>query len=352
VKSDAATANPPRRTGLLSSIAHRLASEQSDLPVEGHLAPFTGATGWLNSPPLTPDGLRGRVVLVDFWTYTCINWLRTLPYLREWHARYAAKGLTIVGAHTPEFDFEHDVDNIVKQAAALGVTWPIAIDSNYGVWRAYSNHFWPAVYLADADGRIRFHHFGEGEYAMTEMVIQQLLEDTGATGLADGLASVDPQGLEVSADFRSLRSPETYLGYVQASGFNAPDGLREDRSHAYGEPSRLWLNTWSPIGQWTITDKAAVGDAAGGRIAFRFQGRDVNLVMGPTTKGTPIRFRVSLDGQPATAAHGTDVGADGSGTVVDQKTYQLIRQPGQIAERTFEIEFLDPGIQALCFTFG
>jgi thiol-disulfide isomerase/thioredoxin len=350
--SDSATANPPRRTGLLSSIAHRLAGEDVELPVEGHLAPFSGATGWLNSTPLTPEGLRGRVVLVDFWTYTCINWLRTLPYLREWHARYADKGLTIVGAHTPEFDFEHDVDNIVKQSAALGVTWPIAIDSNYGVWRAFANHFWPAVYLADAEGRIRFHQFGEGEYAMTEMVIQQLLEDAGATDIAQGFAAVDPRGLEVSAEFRSLRTPETYLGYAQASGFAAPDGLREDRSHAYGEPTRLSLNTWSPIGQWTITDKAAVGDAAGGRIAFRFQGRDVNLVMGPTVKGTPIRFRVSLDGQPATGSHGTDVGPDGSGTVVDQKTYQLIRQPGLISERTFEIEFVDPGIQALCFTFG
>ena len=341
-----------RPPGRLRSIAHRLAGDDADLPVEGHLPSFEGATGWLNSPPLTPEGLRGRVVLVDFWTYTCVNWLRTLPYVRAWGATYGAQGLTVVGVHTPEFDFEHDVDNVIAQARALDVPYPIALDNGYRVWRAFANHFWPAIYLADAQGRIRYHHFGEGEYAMTEMAIQQLLLDAGATDVAEGVVSVDPVGLEVAADFGTLRSPETYLGYGQASGFASPDGLRPDQAHDYPVPARLSLNTWTPIGTWTITDRAAGLDEPGGRLAFRFQARDVNLVIGPPQHGTAIRFRVRFDGLPAGATHGSDVQADGSGTVTEQRTYQLIRQPGQVSERTFEIEFLDAGVEAFCFTFG
>jgi thiol-disulfide isomerase/thioredoxin len=336
----------------LRSIAHRLSGDEADLPVEGHLPSFEGATGWLNSAPLTPQGLRGRVVLVDFWTYTCVNWLRTLPYVRAWAAKYAEHGLTIIGAHTPEFDFEHDIDNVVAQSRALRVTFPIAIDSNYGVWRAFANHFWPAIYLADAEGRIRYHHFGEGEYAMTEMVIQQLLADAGAEGFDRDLVLVDPVGLEVPADYRSLRSAETYLGYAQAMGFASPDGLREDRQHTYSAPSRLSLNHWAPTGTWKITDRAAGLAEAGGRIAFRFQARDVNLVMGPAERGMAIPFRVRLDGQPATVAHGSDVEPDGTGSVTEQRTYQLIRQPAPIGERTFEIEFLEAGVDVYCFTFG
>ena len=213
---------------MFRSIAHRSTDHSPDLPIEGRLPGFTGATGWLNSDPLTPDGLRGRVVFVDFWTYTCINWLRTLPYLRAWDAKYRDHGLTIVGVHTPEFGFERTVDNIVARARGFGVDFPIAIDSDYGVWTAFANHFWPAVYLADAEGRIRYHHFGEGEYAMTEMVIQQLLAGAGATGFDPGLASVDPQGFEVEADWTSLRSPETYLGYVRTSGLAASGDARLD----------------------------------------------------------------------------------------------------------------------------
>ena len=292
------------------------------------------------------------MVLVDFWTYTCINWLRTLPYVRAWAAKYAGQGLTVIGAHTPEFDFEHDLDNVVAQSRALGVEYPIAVDSNHGVWRAFSNHFWPAIYLADAEGRIRYHHFGEGEYAMTEMAIQQLLLDAGAADVDQGLGSGDPQGLEAAADYGSPRPPETYLGYGQATGFASPDGLRADLPHDYAAPARLGLNDWAPVGSWTVTDRAAALAEPGGRIAFRFQARDVNLVMGPARRGTAIRFRVSIDGQPATASHGSDVGADGSGSVTEQRTYQLIRQPSSIAERTFEIEFLDAGVEAYCFTFG
>jgi thiol-disulfide isomerase/thioredoxin len=339
-------------SGLLRSFAHRVAGDADLLPIEGHLASFAGATGWLNSPPLTPEGLRGRVVLVDFWTYTCINWLRTLPYRRAWAAKYADAGLTIVGVHTPEFGFEHDLDNVTAHTRELGVEYPVAVDSDYGVWRAFDNHYWPALYLADAQGRIRYHHFGEGEYAMAEMVIQQLLLDAGATDVDPSLVDVQPRGLEVAADWRTLQSPETYTGYLQATGFASDDVAAFDRSHAYQAAPRLPLNAWDLTGTWTVTRTAAASDEPGGRIAFQFHGRDLNLVMGPKAKGTSIRFRVFLDGQPATGALGTDVAADGTGILDDQRTYQLIRQTGPIMDRRFEIEFLDAGAEAYCFTFG
>jgi thiol-disulfide isomerase/thioredoxin len=347
----ATVATPSRSQGLLRSIAHHLPSDPFELPVEGRLASFAGATGWLNSDPLTPEKLRGRVVLVDFWTYTCINWLRTLPYVRAWAAKYKDAGLTVVGVHTPEFGFERNVDNIVAQSRNFDVTYPVAIDSDYGVWGAFANHYWPAVYIADVDGRIRYHHFGEGEYAMQEMVIQQLLLDSGAEGIDEGLVAVEPRGLEVAADLRTLQSPETYVGYGQSSGFVQEETAAFDEPHRYaGEPIRL--NEWALAGNWTVTRHAGLLNEPGGRIAFRFHARDVNLVMGPATPGASIRFRVFLDGKPAAEAHGTDVDAAGGGTVVDQRTYQLIRQPGQIADRTVEIEFLDAGAEIYCFTFG
>jgi thiol-disulfide isomerase/thioredoxin len=341
-----------RLPGLLRSIVHRPPGEAAELPVEGNLPSFAGATGWLNSEPLTPEGLRGRVVLVDFWTYTCVNWLRTLPYVRAWDAKYAGQGLTTIGIHTPEFDFERDVDNVTAQASALRVPYPIAVDSEYGVWRAFDNHYWPAVYIADTQGRIRYHHFGEGEYAMTEMVLQQLLLEAGAEDVDLDLVSVDPVGPEVAADYRTLRSPETYLGYGQATGMASPDGLRADQPHDYSPPTSLGLNQWAPAGAWSISRRAATATAPHARLAYRFQARDVNLVMGPATRGAAIPFRVRLDGRPATGAHGSDVDADGTGTVADQRLYQLIRQPAPIAERVFEIEFLDPGVELFCFTFG
>jgi hypothetical protein len=345
-------ATPSGLTGLLRSLVHRLPGDSAALPVEGRLPAFAAATGWLNSDPLTPDGLRGRVVLVDFWTYTCVNWLRTLPYVRAWDAKYAAQGLTTIGVHTPEFAFEHDVANIVAQAKAMGVTYPIAVDSDYGVWTAFANHYWPAVYIADAQGRIRYHHFGEGEYAMTEMVIQQLLLEAGAKTVAMDLVSVDPVGLEVAADYQTLRSPETYLGYGQATGMASPDGLRADQPHNYAAPTGLRLNEWAPIGGWVISQHAATTTAANARLAFRFQARDVNLVMGPAVRGSAIPFRVSLDGVPAADAYGVDVQADGRGTVSEPRTYQLLRQPAPIIERTVEIEFLAPGVELFCVTFG
>jgi thiol-disulfide isomerase/thioredoxin len=340
------------RPGLVRSIAHRLAGDPAELPIEGRLASFDGAAGWLNSEALTPEGLVGRVVLVDFWTYTCVNWLRTLPYVRAWAAKYRDDGLTVIGVHTPEFGFERDVENIVAQSRRFGVEYPIAIDSDYGVWRAFSNHFWPAVYIADAQGRIRHHHFGEGEYAQTEMVIQQLLVDAGAKDLDQALVEVEPRGLEVAADWRTLQSPETYTGYGQSTGFASEGVAAFDEPHIYAAAARLPLNHWDLSGRWTIARHAAIPNDPGGRIAFRFHARDLNLVMGPASKGASIPFRVFLDGQAADAALGSDVDADGRGTVGDQRTYQLIRQGGPIADRTFEIEFLEAGVEAYCFTFG
>jgi thiol-disulfide isomerase/thioredoxin len=348
----ATTPAPPRIPGLIRSLAHRLAGEGPALPVEGRLAPFGGATGWLNSEPLTPEGLRGRVVLVDFWTYTCVNWLRTLPYVRAWAARYAAAGLAVVGVHTPEFGFEHDADNVTAAARALGVGYPIALDNDYAVWGAFANRAWPAVYVADAEGRIRFHHLGEGEYAATEMALQQLLLDAGAAGLEQDLVMPEPRGLEVAADWRTLRSPETYAGYGQGTGFAQEDVARYDAPHVYAAPARLPLNAWGLSGTWTVARHAAVADAPGGRVAFQFRARDVNLVMGPASRGARVPFRVSLDGQPADGAYGADVHPGGRGIAGDQRTYQLIRQPGPIAGRRFEIEFGDAGVEVYCFTFG
>jgi thiol-disulfide isomerase/thioredoxin len=343
-------ADPSRSTGLLGSIAHRLAGDPADLPDEGPLASFTRATGWLNTPPLTADGLRGRVVLVDFWTYTCVNWLRTLPYLRAWFSRYEGDGLTIVGVHTPEFGFEHQLDNVTVRSRDLGVEYPIAIDNDYGIWRDFGNHFWPAIYLADAHGRIRYHHFGEGEYAMTEMVIQQLLAAARAEDVGRDLVSVKPRGLEVAADWATLQTPETYLGYGQSNGFAQEDVASFDQPVVY-ERGSLRLNEWALSGTWDVARHAAVSIEAKARVAFRFHARDVNLVMGPVAPAS-IPFRVLLDGEPVGADGGDDVDADGGGVLSDQRTYQLIRQQGPVAERTFEIEFQQPGAEAYCFTFG
>jgi thiol-disulfide isomerase/thioredoxin len=346
-----AGSEPPSRPGLFRSIVHRLAGESPALPVEGHLPRLDGATAWLNSEPLTPEVLRGRVVLVDFWTYTCVNWLRTLPYVRAWAAKYRDNGLAVIGVHTPEFGFERTIDNVVAQSRNLGVDYPIAVDSDYGVWRAFANHFWPAVYIADTEGRLRYHHFGEGEYAMTEMVIQQLLLDAGGEGIDQDMVMVDPRGLEVAADWRTLQSPETYLGYGQSTGFAQDSVAKFDGSDVYASVS-LRLNQWALSGTWTVTQYAALVDEPGARLAFRFHARDLNLVMGPASKDASIPFRVFLDGQLASAAHGTDVDADARGNVQDQRTYQLIRQPGPISDRLFEIEFLDAGVEGYCFTFG
>jgi thiol-disulfide isomerase/thioredoxin len=322
------------------------------LPVEGELPSFGGTTGWLNSPPLTAPGLRGKVVLTSFWTYTCINWLRQLPYLRAWADKYSGHGLVVVGVHTPEFWFERDADNVRRAVREMRIDYPVATDSDYGIWGAFDNHYWPALYFADAQGRLRHHYFGEGEYQQSEMVIQQLLAEAGSDGAGHELVSVDAQGLEAPADWAALRSPENYTGYDRTENFASPGGVVPDAPHSYTAPAELRLNQWALSGDWTMEEQAVTLDRPGGRIACRFHARDLHLVMGPAAGGTPVRFRVLVDGQPPDAAHGADVDGQGQGTVTEPRLYQLIRQPGPVADRTFEISFADPGAQACVFTFG
>jgi thiol-disulfide isomerase/thioredoxin len=323
-----------------------------DLPIEGRLPSFDGTIAWLNSPPLSPESLRGKVLLVDFWTYTCINWLRTLPYVRAWSEKYRDHGLVVIGVHTPEFTVEHDLDNIRRAVEAMRISYPVAVDSDYAVWEAFANHYWPAIYLADAEGQIRYHQFGEGNDDRTEMVIQYLLTQAGYAGIGQDLVSVDPQGIEVQADWNDVRSPETYLGYYRADSFASPGGAMPDAPHTYAIPPELRLNEWALSGNWTVRAEPAVLNTAGGRIAYRFHARDLHLVLGPAAPGTSVRFRVRLDGQAPGAAHGADVDDEGYGTMTESRLYQLIRQQQPIVDRQFEIEFLDPGVEALVFTFG
>jgi thiol-disulfide isomerase/thioredoxin len=323
----------------------------AQLPVEGGLPSFDGATGWLNSSPLTTAELRGQVVLVNFWTYTCINWLRQLPYVRAWAGKYSGQGLVVIGVHTPEFGFEHDIENVRRAVKDMGVSYPVAIDNDYAVWSAFSNHYWPALYFADAQGRIRHHHFGEGEYQQSEMVIQQLLADAGSAPGRD-LVQPDAPGLEAPADWASLRSPENYTGYDRTEFFASPGGQVPARPHAYEVPAQLRLNQWALSGDWTVEEQAVALNEAGGQIACRFHARDLHMVLGPGAPGAAVRFRVLVDGQPPGAGHGGDVDDQGHGTVAEQRLHQLIRQTGPITDRTFEITFLDPGVQAYAFTFG
>ena len=322
------------------------------LPAEGHLPGFDAATGWLNTPPLTADDLRGKVVLADFWTYTCINWLRTLAYVRAWAEKYKDRGLVVVGVHTPEFPFERDVDNIRAAATDMNVWYPIAVDSDYEVWRAFSNHYWPAVYLSDAEGRIRHHQFGEGGYEDCERGIQQLLREAGVEGVADDLVSLTPDGFEAQADWTNLQSPETYLGYAQGQGFASRGGPQIGGPSTYAVPERLMLNQWALSGDWTIESGLSKLNSPEGNIAFRFHARDVHLVMGPPARGTSVPFRVLVDGEPPADARGLDVDEEGHGTLSQQRLYQLIRQRGSIDDRTFEITFLAAGAEAYVFTFG
>jgi thiol-disulfide isomerase/thioredoxin len=337
-----------RANQLVRSATHPVAQ----LPVEGHLPGFDGATGWLNSPPLTAAELRGRVVLVNFWTYTCINWLRTLPYVRAWAGKYQQHGLVVIGVHTPEFDFEHDLDNVRREVKDLGVEYPVAVDNDYAIWTAFDNHYWPAFYFIDAQGQIRHHRFGEGDYAMSEMILQQLLIEAGSGGTNQALTSVDARGAEVAADWDSLRSAENYLGYERTDNFVSPNGSILETSYAYAAPPRLGPNQWALSGDWTVERGATVLNQAGGRILYRFHARDLHLVMAPPARATPVRFRVLLDGASPGAAAGSDVDDQGNGTLTEPRLYQLIRQPGPISDRTFEISFLDPGVQAYAFTFG
>jgi thioredoxin family protein len=322
------------------------------LPVEGELADFGGANAWLNSEPLTPAGLRGKVVVVEFCTFSCVNWLRTVPYVRAWDECYRDDGLVVIGAHTPEFGFEHDVGKIRSALDEMGVRYPIAVDNDYAVWRAFDNNYWPALYFADAEGRLRHHHFGEEDYQRSERVIRQLLTEAGATGMDDGLVSVDAGGVYAPADWETLGSPETYVGYARAAGVASPGGLAPERSHVYAGPERLDLNQWALSGDWTVQEQPAVLNEPGGRITHRFHARDVNLVMGARDGEGSAGFQVRIDGEPPNQAKGLDVDEDGHGTVAEERLYQLVRQPGSDSDRTFEITFLDSGVQAYVFTFG
>jgi thiol-disulfide isomerase/thioredoxin len=328
------------------------ASAGSKVMISETIPSLGGAVDWLNSKPLTVAELRGKVVLVEFWTYTCVNWLRTLPYVRAWAEKYRDKGLVVIGVHTPEFGFEKNVANIRQAMKAMRITYPVAIDSNYAIWNAFGNEYWPAMYFIDARGRIRDHHFGEGNYDGSERIIQQLLVEAGRHDVGSELVSVDPQGLEVAADWSDEKSAETFLGFDRTENFSSPGGVVANERHVYAVPSLLGINHWALSGAWTIGREGVVPNDAGGRIAYRFHARDVNLIMGPTARGTTAKFRVFVDGQPPGAARGEDVDLNGYGSVSEQRTYQLIRQPKPIVDRLFEIEFSGTGVEAFDFTFG
>ena len=322
------------------------------LGVEGGMPELDGAVAWLNSPPLTKEGLRGKVVLIDFWTYSCINCLRAIPYVRAWAEKYKDKGLVVIGVHTPEFAFERNVDNVKRATKDLKIDYPVAIDNDFTIWRAFDNQYWPAHYFIDTQGRIRHHHFGEGNYDESERVIQELLAEAGQKDVASGTVKVSANGAEAAADEANVKSPETYIGFMRSENFSSPGGTKQDVDAAYTLPPALTLNQWALSGTWKREDERAVLGAAGGRIAFRFHARDLHLVLGPAADGKPVRYRVTIDGKPPGDDHGVDATADGTGTVTDQRLYQLVRQKGAVSDHTFEIEFLDPGVQAFAFTFG
>jgi len=339
-------------TGSPSPVVQQGQSEvqADDFPDEGAIPSLSGAVQWLNSPPLTPEALKGKVVVVDFWTYSCINCLRSIPYVRAWAEKYRDQGLVVIGVHTPEFAFEKNVDNVKQAVADLKIGFPVAIDNNYAIWRAFKNRYWPADYFVDAQGRIRDHTFGEGDYAASEHVIQQLLAKTGRTNVSGGLVAVNASGAQAASDADNVRSPETYLGYARAEKFVSPGGAVKGGSHVYaaGKPQ---LNEWSLSGDWTIGEERAHLNRKEGSIVYRFHARDLHLVLG-SANGKPVRFHVTIDGMPPEESHGADVDVDGQGVVNEQRLYQLVRQNGPITDHTFEIRFLDPGVEAYAFTFG
>ncbi|TXI07062.1 MAG: redoxin domain-containing protein, partial [Rhizobium sp.] len=343
-------------TEVASNTAMKVATDatrpfHSDLPIEGPAPSLDGAVTWLNSEPLTTAQLRGKVVLVDFWTYSCINCIRTIPYVRAWAEKYKDQGLVVIGVHAPEFAFEKNVDNVKKAIADFKIGYPVAIDNDYRIWRAFENNYWPAHYLIDAKGQIRYQHFGEGNYRQTEQAIQDLLREAGSDMAQSGPVAPDAKGAEASPDLGHIRSGETYVGYNQATGFVSPEGLKADTAADYSI-ANPGLNQWGLAGTWTIGPEQASLGKAGGGISYRFSARDLHLVLGPSADGKPIRFQVSVDGKAPGTNHGSDIDADGNGTVTTTKLYQLVRQSGDVSARNFEIRFLDPGVQAYAFTFG
>jgi thiol-disulfide isomerase/thioredoxin len=325
---------------MMRSILAAMVAVAMSTPVRtSELESLAHATGWVNSPPLTAEGLRGKVVLVQFWTYSCVNWIRTLSYIRAWDEKYRDKGLVVIGVHSPEFEFEKQLANVRWAAKTFQVDYPVAVDNDFAVWRGFGNQYWPALYIIDGRGRVRHRHFGEGDYEQSERAIRELLAEAGARGIGREAASVDPGGVEAPADWSNLKSPETYLGSARSE-------------NQASSSARLRLNQWALSGDWTVSKQAAALRESNGRITYRFHARDVNLVMTPGAGGKPVRFRVLVDGQPPGAAHGIDVDEQGTGTVAEPRMYQLIRQPGPIVDRQVEIQFLDPGVEVFVFTFG
>ena len=330
----------------------RVVEQQSALPDEGPMPELSGAVAWLNSPPLTTKSLRGKVVVIDFWTYSCINCLRALPYTEGWAAKYKDAGLVVIGVHTPEFAFEKERSNVEKAVRDLKITYPVAIDSDYKIWTAFNNQYWPAHYFIDGKGHIRAHHFGEGGYAESEHIIQELLKENGTTSLDQGVLNVTGTGAEAASDNKNVGSPETYVGYKRAGNFASAEPVAKDSRKTYTPQPRLSLNQWALGGSWKVGEESAVLESVPGKIVFRFHARDLHLVLGPTKNGKPIRFVVKLDGTAPGDDHGADTDPAGAGTVQGNRLYQLIRQKGAVEDRTFEIDFLDPGVQAFAFTFG
>jgi cytochrome c biogenesis protein CcdA/thiol-disulfide isomerase/thioredoxin len=322
------------------------------LPVEGPLPSLTGAVQWLNSPPLTAEQLKGKVVLVDFWTYSCINCLRSIPYVRAWAEKYKDQGLVVIGVHAPEFAFEKNIDNVKQAVAKLKIDYPVAVDNDYAIWRAFNNEYWPADYFIDAKGQIRHHFFGEGDYAESEKVIQQLLAEAGKGNMPTDVVSVNATGTEAASDSADVQSPETYIGFVRSENFASPGGAIGDKPHDYATGDLKQLNDWGLSGDWTVGGQSASLNKTDGAISFRFHARDLHLVLGPGVGGKPVRFRVTIDGAAPGESHGADIDANGDGVVTDHRLYQLVRQSGPIKDRTFTIQFLDPEVQAYAFTFG
>jgi thiol-disulfide isomerase/thioredoxin len=335
--------------GSAISVAQKPPSIVGSSPLPG----LSGATGWINSKPLTAKDLKGKVVLVDFWTYSCINCLRSLPYIQAWSQKYKDSGLVVIGVHTPEFDFEKQLPNVQKAVQKFGITYPIALDSNQAIWNAFDNEYWPAHYFIDAKGKVRFEHFGEGNYDQSERWIQQLLQERAAAKpMPATVVSVHAQGIEAAADANDALSPETYIGYERAEHFASPGGIKRDVEKVYAAPAQPKLNEWGLDGKWLDHEQIAILKSAGGKIVFHFHARDLHLVLGPAGDGKPVRYRVTIDGQAPGENHGVDTDAQGNGVVTDHRLYQLVRQKGAVADHVFTIEFEDPGVQAFSFTFG
>jgi len=328
------------------------AQEAPSIVGSSPLPGLSGATGWLNSAPLTAKQLKGKVVLIDFWDYSCINCIRAIPYIRAWAEKYKDSGLVVIGVHTPEFDIEKQTSNVQKAVSKFGITYPVAIDNNYAIWNAFHNQYWPAHYFIDAKGRVRYEHFGEGEYDQSERWIQNLLKEANSRPMTASMVGVHGQGVEAAADVNDVRSPETYIGYARADHFGSPGGIKRDREQSYAEPLHLRLNEWGLSGMWIDHQQVAVLSSIGGKIVFRFHARDLHLVLGPTADGKSVRFRVTIDGHAPGENHGVDTDAQGNGVIRDDRLYQLVRQKGPVTDHTFAIEFLDAGVQAFSFTFG